>query len=139
MTYANGDFFPPGGVRSRGDVACVSEGPLEAVNRSEGGCMIAGANGAYDLGLGCRSWTAMGAGLGTATAVDMSTEISFELEALPEHNGGFVVVGLSAGVVLFLEVLYPQHQSRALRTILSKAVQQEVLLDPRLLSRTASD
>lgn len=65
---------------------CISDWPFEVAKRSDGVCTMAGANGAYDLGLGCRSCTAIGAGLGTATAVDISSRISFRIEALPEHD-----------------------------------------------------
>lgn len=70
---------------------------------------MAGANGAYDLGLGCRSCTAIGAGLGTATAVDISIAILFWRVSLPEHSGVFVM-----GLCLFNpELLCLWYASRA--------------------------
>lgn len=71
-TYDKGDFFPPGGlVFSFGVALVISTEPFEVANLSEGVLTAAGARGAYDRGLGCRSWTDIGAGLGTATAVDI--------------------------------------------------------------------
>lgn len=46
VAYDSGDLFPPGGVLSCGDVICISDGPFEVANRSDGVCTIAGANGA---------------------------------------------------------------------------------------------
>lgn len=71
-TYDNGDFFPPGGVvLSMGVALEISSGPLEAAYLSGALLTTAGARGAYDRGLGCRSCTDIGAGLGAATAVDI--------------------------------------------------------------------
>lgn len=65
----NGDFFPfpAGGVV----LSLDSVGPFEECVRSDGVAVNAGARGAYDRGLGCRSSGGMGAGLGAATAVDI--------------------------------------------------------------------
>lgn len=68
---AKGDFFPPGGVLSLEDIVINSDPPFWFPYLSAE--VIAGASGAYDRGLGCRSCIPIGAGLGAATAVDIST------------------------------------------------------------------
>jgi len=79
----SGDFFLPalGGVVF--SMTCPSVGPFALLDLSTDVLVATGANGAYDRGLGCRSKTDIGAGLGAATAVDMTVRLaSFEAQQI---------------------------------------------------------